>query len=79
MIDCFRILKLYEEVNGDANAFFTLLPDLFHNEWRYCNKGMDDYEELEKAYLTADFIAGKDGGMQDELDFLVSWAKIINN
>ena len=75
VIDYIRILKLYEEVNGDANDFFDLLPDLFHNEWRYCDKGMDGYDELEKAYSTADFIVGRDGDIKDELDFLVVWAR----
>ena len=75
VIDYIRILKLYEEVNGDANDFFDLLPDLFHNEWRYCDKGMDGYAELEKAYSTADFIVGRDGDIKDELDFLVVWAR----
>ena len=75
VIDYIRILKLYEEVNGDANDFFDLLPDLFQNEWRYCDKGMDGYAELEKAYSTADFIVGRDGDIKDELDFLVVWAR----
>ena len=75
VIDYIRILKLYEEVNGDANDFFDLLPDLFQNEWRYRDKGMDGYDELEKAYSTADFIIGRDGDIKDELDFLVVWAR----
>ena len=75
VIDYIRILKLYEKVNGCANDFFDLLPDLFHNEWRYCDKGMEGYDELEKAYNTADFIVGRDGDMKDELDFLVVWAR----
>ena len=75
VIDYIRILKLYEKVNGCANDFFDLLPDLFHNEWRYCDKGMDGYDELEKAYITADFIVGRDGDIKDELDFLVVWAR----
>ena len=74
VIDCYRILKLCEDVKGNAVAFWELLPDLFHGEWRYCNKGMDGYEELEKAYPTADFIVGRDGDLKDELDFLVNWA-----
>lgn len=41
VIDSFRILKLYEEVNGDANAFllccricFTTNGDIVIKEWR---------------------------------------------
>ena len=68
-------MKLYEKVNGDAEAFFDVLPDWFHGEWRYCDKGMADYEALEEAYPSADFIVGRDGGLQEELDFLIDWAK----
>ena len=35
IIDAERILRLYDEVNGDAEAFFGILPDWFHGEWRY--------------------------------------------
>ena len=52
-----------------------LLSLVFHNEWRYCDKGMEGYDELEKAYNTADFIVGRDGDIKDELDFLVVWAR----
>ena len=79
IIDAERILKLSEEVNGDAEAFFDVLPDWFHGEWRYCDKGMADYEALEEAYPSADFIFGRDGGLREEHDFLVRWAKSIVN
>ena len=79
IIDADRILKLNEEVGGDAEAFFDVLPDWFHGEWRYCDKGMNGYEELEEAYPSADFIVGRDGGLQEELDFLVRWASLTAN
>ena len=75
IIDADRIRQLFEEVKGDAEAFFDVLPDWFHGEWRYCDKGMDGYEELEEAYPSADFIVGRDGGLQEELDFLINWAR----
>lgn len=78
ILDYERILKLYEEVEGNAKAFFDILPDWFHGEWRYCDKGMDGYEALEEMYPSADFIVGRDGGLKEELDFLVSWAKRIS-
>lgn len=74
IIDAERILRLYDEVNGDAEAFFDLLPDWFHGEWRYCDFGSEGYAELEEAYPSADFIVGRDGGLQEELDFLIKWA-----
>ena len=68
-------MKLNEEVNGNAEAFFDVLPDWFHGEWRYCDKGMEGYEALEEAYPSADFIVGRDGGLEEELYFLVAWAR----
>ena len=79
IIDADRILKLNEEVGGDAETFFDVLPDWFHGEWRQCDKGMDGYEELEEAYPSADFIVGRDGGLEEELAFLVDWAKNVKN
>lgn len=75
IIDAERILQLNEEVNGDAEEFFEKLPDWFHGEWRYCDKGMADYDALEEAYSSADFIVGKDGGLKEELLFLTNWAE----
>ena len=75
IVDAERILKLYDEVKGDAKAFFEVLPGWFHGEWRYCDKGMEGYEELCEAYPSADFIVGRDGGMEEELNFLVEWAQ----
>lgn len=69
-----RILNLYEEVGGDADRFFDLLPDWFQGEWYYCDNGMDGYDDYEKAYPTADFIYGRDGGKYEEMMFLVNWA-----
>ena len=74
ILDADRILKLNEQVGGDAEKFFDILPDWFHGEWRYCDKGMDGYDDLEEAYPSADFIVGRDGGLEEELAFLVEWA-----
>ena len=78
IIDAERILRLYDEVNGDAEAFFDLLLDWFHGEWRYCDFGSEGYAELKEAYPSADFIVGRDGGLKEELDFLVSWARKLH-
>lgn len=75
IVDKERILKLYDEVNGDSEAFFGRLPDMFHGEWYYCNNGSDDFEAYLDAYPTADFICGRDGGDDEEMMFLVNWAK----
>ena len=75
IIDAERISKLYEKVGDDAEAFFGELPDWFHGEWKYCDYGSDGYAELEEAYPSADFIVGRDGDLQEELHFLIEWAK----
>lgn len=77
IVDKERILKLYDEVNGDSGAFFDRLPDMFRGEWYYCNNGTDDFETYLDAYPTADFVCGKDGGATEEMMFLVNWAKGI--
>ena len=74
ILDAERILKIYEIVDGDCNEFFAELADWFHGEWRYCNYGIDDFEELSKAYPTADFICGIDGDSYEEMMFIVDWA-----
>lgn len=75
IVDRERILKLYNDVNGDTAAFFDKLPDLFHGEWRYCDSDMDGFKDYLDAYPTADFICGRDGTATDEMMFLVNWAK----
>lgn len=78
ILDAERIINLYEEVSGDAERFFELLPDKFQGEWQYCNNTpetkevFDDYVD---TYFDADFICGEDGGKEEELKFLVEWAK----
>jgi hypothetical protein len=75
IIDAERVLKLYDEVDGCAEAFFDALPDLFHGEWKYCNSDSEYFKELDEAYPTADFLIGRDGGTDEELEFLYKWAK----
>ena len=75
IIDYERILRLNEEVCGNAEAFFDKLPDLFHGEWRYCDFDSDDFKNYVEEYFKADFIVGRDGNTQDELSFIVKWAK----
>ena len=77
IIDAERVLKLYDEVDGCAEAFFDALPDLFHGEWKYCNLDSEYFKELDEAYPTADFLIGRDGGTQEELAFLYKWAKQV--
>jgi len=77
ILDAERILKLNEEVNGDAEAFFESLPDLFQGEWKYCDNTPDTkeaFDEYVNAYFKADFILGRDGGKPEELMFLTAWA-----
>ena len=74
IVDAERILKLYEEVKGDAEAFFGELPDWFQGEWKYCDYGSQCYIELEEAYPLADFIVGRDGDINNEMNFILEWA-----
>lgn len=77
IIDAERVLKLYDEVKGSAEVFFDALPDLFHGEWKYCNSDSEYFKELDEAYLSADFLIGRDGGTDEELEFLYNWAKQV--
>ena len=79
IIDYERILRLNEEVCGNAEAFFDKLPDLFHGEWRYCNFGSESFDDYVEDYFNADFIVGRDGNIEDELDFIVDWARKRQN
>lgn len=77
ILDADRVLKLYDEVKGNAEAFFDALPDLFHGEWKYCNSDSEYFKELDEAYPSADFLIGRDGGTDEELEFLYNWAKQV--
>ena len=74
-VDKDGILALYKEVDGDAEAFFGTLPDLYHGKWYYCNRTSENFKEYESLYPLADFICGVDGGIEDEMNFLYNWAK----
>jgi hypothetical protein len=74
VLDKERILKLYNDVDGNARDFFELLPDYFQGEWYYCDNGTEEYNEYCEAYHTADFIVGRDGNKYFEMMFLVNWA-----
>ena len=49
--------------------------EVVHGEWRYCNYGTEDFNELQEAYPTADFICGRDGDSYEEMMFIVEWAR----
>ena len=75
IIDAERILKLYAHVDGNAEDFFDELPDWFHGEWQYCDNGDAGFDDLVEEFYDADFVVGRDGGRDEELQFLVSWAR----
>ena len=75
IVDYERILSLYEDVNGDAEQFFAILPDLFHGEWCYCNSDEEEFAGYAEDYFNADFICGRDGGFEEKLAFMVKWAR----
>lgn len=76
IVDKERILKCYNEVNGDSKKFFGHLPDLFNGgEWYYCYTDSEEFQSYVDEYPKADFICGRDGDETDEMMFLVNWAR----
>ena len=73
VLDCEKTLELHEYVNGDAEKFFTLLPDWFQGEWYYCDRNCSDFESYEKCYSEADFIVGKDGDINSALKVIYTY------
>ena len=76
VIDYKTILELYDDTNGDYDKFFELMPG--YCKGYYADAGInEEYEELYEAYPTADFIMGRDGGTEEEFNFIIQWAKTI--
>lgn len=71
------LLQLYEDVNHNATDFFELLPDYFQGRWLYCNAPSESYNEYAEVYDKADFIFGRDGGVEEEMKFIIEWALSI--
>lgn len=74
------LLEVYEAAGHNATKFFDLLPDFFHGRWLYTNDPSRHNEYVE-AYDKADFIVGRDGGIEEEMKFIIEWAlsKTDNN
>ena len=72
VLDCERILELYKYVNGDAEKFFTLLPDWFQGEWYYCDRNSGDFDLYVSCYNDADFICRENSCKHDEMIFLIN-------
>jgi len=51
IVDAPRIIELYEECAGNAEAFWGTLPDLFHGEWYYYSA---DKRLSKKRFLVTD-------------------------
>ena len=77
VLDAEGIIKLCEYVNGDAEKFFTLLPEWFQGEWYYCYRGTELFDCYASCYNEADFIVGRDGGLESEFNFLHEQAEKI--
>lgn len=75
VIDKERVLQLYIHCNGNAITFFDILPDMYQGEWYYCDRSSEEFADYENIYWDADFIMGRDGGIYEEMIFLVNWAK----
>lgn len=78
IVDAKTILELYEKSGNHAYSFFNLLPDFVSNKSHYYNAPSEQYDNCLKFYHRADFIEGVDGDIHDELEFIVEWAKSIN-
>ena len=74
IVDKERILTTYAVAKGDAEIFFSILPDYFHGEWRCCYRDSADFDHYTEKYNDADFVFGRDGGIEDEMMFLLKWA-----
>jgi len=73
IVDRDTLLEIYSNVDGNAERFFAVMPDYFHGKWEYAVPGTDDYKSLCEAYPKADFIFGRDGGLEEELKFIMDW------
>ena len=74
-IDWETVLELYEEVNGNEDDFFAILPDRFHGRWCYCDADHEEFNGYARMYHQADFVVGRDGGPREEMEFIINWAK----
>lgn len=74
IVDFRTILELFVATQGNAEKFFDKMPDYFHGKWQYANRGTQDFDELATVYETADFLFGRDGGLEEEMNFIVRWA-----
>lgn len=75
VIDAARVMQAYEMSGGDAQEFFGILPDLCQGEWGYCDAPSRDFDEYVDTFFDADFVYEIDGGVVEEMLFLVDWAK----
>ncbi len=75
VIDRDGILELINEVEDNCEAFFELLPDKYQGRWYYCDTGTLEFHSYCKAYDEADFLIGRDGGTEEEYEFIKAWAK----
>lgn len=74
-VDWETVLELYEDVEGNEDDFFALLPDRFQGMWYYCDGNSDGIDSYTQLYNQADFLRGRDGGEREEMEFIINWAK----
>ena len=77
IVDRYTLIELYNDVDGNAEKFFANMPDYFHGKWKYADPGTDEYKFYCEAYPEADFIFGRDGGLEEEMNFIMNWANTI--
>lgn len=84
-IDADGILKAYEQMKAEnrtaKDVFLDILPNMYNGKWGYVDNGSDipqmqaEFDACVKNFYKADFIESIDGDYEDELQFLVDWAK----
>ena len=73
-----RVLQAYREADGDAKAFFATLPDKFSEKREHEDYGTRAFYDLAKEFHNADYygIWTPAGAPEDEMLFMVNWAKL---
>ena len=74
-VDWDTVLELYNDVRGNEDDFFALLPDRFQGMWFYCDADCEEFNAYTQMYNEADFLFGRDGGEREEMEFIINWAK----
>lgn len=76
-LDPYTVKEVYDRSLRNASMFFVLLPDYYNNRWYYCDNTPERETEFNgwvDEYFNADFIVGRDGGIEEEFQYIMNWA-----